>query len=218
MNTNKRIIVLNITKMVLIEPEFEIDEKNRVICKFHSDYIQFIDPCKDYFEDIYLDKLLTCLTCSHYINDECYFNKSRIDEIEYKRQKKKGYKCQLCRKRIERMFTVVYKLYNKEAYDIEIPLICCSCYDKVSNNIFLSELKKLNFLYLFIILTSLFFLFFFNFFLILLNLQPIVRLLLSIPYIILIVAVIFCSLLKLKNNISGIKTFKKILPKGMKQK
>lgn len=196
--------------MVLIEPEFEIDNKNRVICKFHSNYIQFIDPSKDYFEDIYLDKILTCLTCTHYFNNECYFSKSRIDRIEYKRRKKRAYKCQLCRHRIERMFTIIYKLYNKEAYGIEIPLICCSCYDKLSDNKFLSELKKLNLLYLFIILTSLFFLFYFYFFLILLNLHPLLRLLLFIPYICFTVAIIFISLMRLKTNMSGIKTYKKI--------
>jgi len=201
--------------MVLIEPEFEIDDKNRVLCKFHTDYIQFIDPNKDYFEGIYLDKKLTCVTCSHYVHNECYFNKSRIDRIEDKRQKKREFKCQLCRNRIERMFTIIYKLYNEEVFGIKIPLLCCSCYDKLSDNTFLPELKKLNLLYLFILLTTFFFLFYINFFLMLLNLHPLVRLLIFIPYLCLSAAIIFISLMRLKNNIYGIKTYKKIFPKEM---
>jgi len=195
--------------MVLIEPEFEIDEKSRVICKFHSDYLQFIDPNKDYFEDIYLDKVLTCLTCSHYIYNECYFSKSRIDEIEFKRQKKKDYKCKLCGQRIERMFTIIYKLYINEVYGIEILLICCNCYDKVSTNQFLSESKKLRYLYLLVILTSVFTLFYFNFLLFLLKLDLFVRYLLFIPFSILIISIIIKSLIKLKRNICGVKYYKK---------
>ena len=195
--------------MVLIEPEFEIDEKNRVICKNHTDYLQFIDPNKDYFEDIYLDKVLTCLTCSHYTYNECYFSKSRIDEIEFKRQKKKNYKCKLCEQKIERMFTIIYKLYIKEVYGIEIPLICCNCYDKVSTNQFLSESKKLRNLYLLVILTSIFTLFYSNFLLFLLKLDLFVRYLLFIPFSILIISIIFKSLIKLKRNICGVKYYKK---------
>ncbi|MFX1340849.1 MAG: hypothetical protein ACFFDK_19720 [Promethearchaeota archaeon] len=201
--------------MVLIEPEFEIDKRNRVICKFHSDYIQFIDPNKDYFEDIYLDKNLTCLTCTHYVYNECYFNKSRIDHIENTRQKKRDFKCQLCRNRIERMFTIIYKLYNEEVYGIKIPLICCSCYDKLRDNQYLPELKKLNLFYLFIILTTIFFLFYLNFFLMLLNLHPLIRLLIFISYFCLTIAIIFISLMRLKTNLSGIKTYKKMFPKEM---
>ena len=195
--------------MVLIEPEFEIDEKSRVICKFHSDYLQFIDPNKDYFEDIYLDKVLTCLTCYHYIYNECYFTKSRIDEIEFKRNKKKAFKCKFCEQKIERMFTIIYKLYNKEVYGIEIPLICCNCYDKVITNQFLSESKKLRYLYLLVILTSVFTLFYFNFLLFLLKVDLFVRYLLFIPFSILIISIIFKSLIRLKRNICGVKYYKK---------
>ena len=195
--------------MVLIEPEFEIDEKNRVICKFHSDYLNFIDPTKDYFEDIYLDKIMTCLTCSHYTYNECYFTKSRIEEIEFNWQKRKVFRCQLCIHKIERMFTIIYKLYNKEKYGVEIPLICCNCYDKINTNQFLSESKKLKFLYFFVILTSIFSLFYLNFLLILLKLDLAVRIFLSICFSIFILLFIVKLLIVLKRNIYGVKYYKK---------
>ena len=56
--------------MVVIEPTFEIDEKGRVICQSHSKYPYFIQPNKTDFEDEQMEKELTCLTCSHYKNDE----------------------------------------------------------------------------------------------------------------------------------------------------
>jgi len=199
--------------MVLIEPEFEIDKKNRVICKNHTDYLQFIDPSKDYFEDIYLDKVMKCSTCSHSIYNECYFSKSRIDEIEIKSQKKKAFKCKLCNHKIERMFTIIYKLYNKEVYGVEIPLICCNCYDNINTNQFLSEFKKLRGLYILVILTSIFTLFYFNFLLILLKLDLFVRYLLFLPFTILIISIIFKSLIKLKRNIYGGIYYKKFFIK-----
>ena len=196
--------------MILIEPEFEIDDKNRVICKFHSNYLQFIDPNNDYFQSQYLEKKITCLTCSHYDFNECYFEKSRLDEIEYRRQKKRDFNCKLCGNKIERMFTIIYKLYNKEIYGIEIPLICCSCYEKIETNEFLLESKKVILLYLFIITTSIFFLFYFGFFLIILNLQPYIKVFIYITYLILILVIIIKTLKRLANNLYGISYYKKI--------
>jgi len=199
--------------MVIIQPEFEIDEKNRVICKFHHNYLQFIDPNKDYFQDQYLEKKITCLTCSHYDLNECYFNKSRIDEIEYKRQKKKDYKCKLCGNKIERLLTIIYKLFNIEIYGIEIPLFCCSCYEKLKMNEFIVESKKVILVYLFIIITSVFSLFYFGFFLSILNLQPYIGILIYIPYYILIMVIIIKTFKKLSKILYGMRYYKKNLAK-----
>ncbi len=126
--------------MDCIEPSFEIDKKGRVLCKKHTNYPYFIDPKKDFFEEMFLDSELTCKKCSHYRKDECYFSKTRIDEIEQKRlQKKRHYKCKLCGKNLDRMFTIVYKFYNKEKYNIEIPLVCCECYYSISQGYFLKD-------------------------------------------------------------------------------
>lgn len=134
-------IVHNI--MTRIMPSFEIDIKGRSICQDHSDYIRFIDPNKDFFQDLNLDALLTCKTCSHYENDECYFTKSEINEIDKKRLRKffNPYRCKLCGSHILIMFTVVHKLLqekNIQNVNVKIPLICCNCYDSINNK----EFKK----------------------------------------------------------------------------
>ncbi|TFF89829.1 MAG: hypothetical protein EU548_06120 [Promethearchaeota archaeon] len=162
--------------MVLIQPEFEIDGKNRVLCKCHSDYFEFITPTLDYFEEIYLDSKLTCLTCEHYQNDECYFKRSKIDDIEKRRKKgKRQISCVLCGQKIERMFTIVYKLYQEQFYGIKIPLICCNCLEMVENHQYFKESKKMMYLYSYIILTLTFFMFYLIILLHILNLPFLVK-------------------------------------------
>jgi hypothetical protein len=125
-----------------IEPSFEIDAKGRVICQNHNNYVHFIDPDKDFFSEMYLDVELTCKTCEHYKVNECYISKERVDEIEYQRIEKKAYRCRLCFHRIHRMFTVMYKLYNKEKHEIDMPLICCDCYDDLFKGEFKREARE----------------------------------------------------------------------------
>ncbi|TFG02076.1 MAG: hypothetical protein EU542_05740 [Promethearchaeota archaeon] len=162
--------------MVLIQPEFEIDGKNRVLCKYHSHYFEFITPTLDYFEEIYLDSKLTCLTCDHYQNDECYFTRSKIDDIEKRRKKgKRQFSCVLCGQKIERMFTIVHKLYNEQIDSVKIPLICCDCLEMVENHQYLNESKKLMYLYSYVILTLTFFIFYLIILLNILNLPLLVK-------------------------------------------
>ena len=198
-----------------VEPSFEIDDKGRVICKKHSNYDYLIRP-RDYFQDLYLDAELTCKTCSHYDNNECYFSKTRIDEIINKRLKK-AYLCRLCGKKIDRMLTIIHKLFYKETYDVDMPLICCDCYEKIINNEFLSYSKKMTDFYILNIAISIFLLCYFAFFLSILNVQPIFYYTLIIPLFSLIcfivsVVIIRC-IKKLRYFIFGIKYYKKHFPK-----
>ncbi len=194
-----------------VEPSFEIDDKGRVICKKHSEYEYLIEP-KDYFQDLYLDFKLTCKTCSHYQEDNCYFSKTRIEKIEYKRQKK-GYLCRLCGKSIDRMLTIIYSLYYKETYDVDIPSICCDCYEKINNNEFLSYSKKMTEFYILNIILSIYSLCLFAFFLSILNIQPILYYVLIIPLFsfvsFIVIVIIFKCIKKLRYFIFGIKYFKK---------
>ncbi|MFX1274129.1 MAG: hypothetical protein ACFFBP_01555 [Promethearchaeota archaeon] len=128
-----------------VEPYFEIDKKGRVICKLHSNYDHIKSLCETYTQDVRCDQNLTCKTCSSYTNDECYFQKSRIDEIEHDRLKKKDYACKLCGNRIHRMWTVIYSIYYKEKFNIKIPLLCCSCYDSLKNETFMDKYKTRTF-------------------------------------------------------------------------
>ena len=74
--------------MSFVEPSFEIDTKGRVICQAHSLYPFFVMPGKTHHQEIQMEKLLTCKTCKHYQEDECFFPKSEIDKIEVDRTEK----------------------------------------------------------------------------------------------------------------------------------
>jgi len=198
--------------MFEIEPSFKIDKKGRVFCKKHTNYINFTKP-HDYLQDLYLEVELTCKTCSHYRNNECYFSKSRIDEIEKRRIKRKDFLCKLCGKKIERMLTIIHQLYNKETYNIELPLICCDCYEKIEKNEFLNYSKKIMDFYLLNIVMTIFFYLYFIYFVSLLKINPIIFYFLIIPLLILFttlfVFIIFRCGKKLHYLINGVKFYKK---------
>lgn len=125
--------------MSYIEPSFEIDDKGRVICQFHSKYPFFVTPEKDIYQEMEMEKLLTCKTCVHYKENDCYFPKEELDEIEKDRTLFGQFLCKLCGNKVDRMLTVIQKLYFKERLNIEIPLICCNCYDYLTKNRFRKE-------------------------------------------------------------------------------
>lgn len=128
--------------MSIIDPTFEIDEKGRVICQRHTKYPFFIMPGKNRQQEIQMEKELTCITCHHYINDECFFPKIEIDKIEADRLSMVAFKCKLCGSQIDRMLTVIQKLYSQEKFKIEIPLICCTCYESLKNKNFMEYYGK----------------------------------------------------------------------------
>jgi hypothetical protein len=125
----------------IVEPEFEIDEKGRVLCKTHSNFEFFSQPKVNRYQQRELEKQLTCETCSHFFNDDCYFPRSEINLIEYDRKKRNAFKCKLCGNKIDRMLTVMHKLYYKEKYNIELPLICCTCYETLKDGKFIESSK-----------------------------------------------------------------------------
>lgn len=212
---NIKIIFFLSIKMGYTDPSFEIDDKGRVICKKHSKYEYFIEP-KDYFQHLYLEVELTCKTCSHYLNDNCFFPKSKIDEIELKRLKKREFFCKLCGKRIDRMLSIIHKLYNKEIYDIDMPLICCDCFEKINNEEFLSYSKKLTDFYILNIVVSIFFLFYFVYFFSILKIQFLFFLIIIIPIIsfisFIVIFIIYICGKKLRLLFRGKKYYKKHFP------
>ena len=197
--------------MQFVEPSFKIDEKGRVICKEHSNYNYFIRPDKDFFYDMLLESELTCKTCSHYFDNNCYFQKSEIDLIEQNREnKKKDYKCKLCGNRISIMLSIVQKIYNEEKYNIKIPLICCNCYERINNNDFMRESKNRTFLTLFLLIVGFFFFFTFVFIIDLFSLSPITMLFYIVPWIIFTI----WDMNKLLTIISGMRFYSKFYKDG----
>ncbi|MBD3197633.1 MAG: hypothetical protein GF317_21440 [Candidatus Lokiarchaeota archaeon] len=129
--------------MAHINPEFTIDRKGRVLCKKHSNY-QFLKEqiFSHLIDSRLIEKELTCKTCTHYFKDNCFFPRSEIDKIEYDRVIKKAFKCKLCGNKIDRMFTVIHKLYYEENFYVKIPLICCVCYEGLKRDKFMEFSKK----------------------------------------------------------------------------
>lgn len=128
--------------MVVIEPSFEIDEKGRVICQSHSKYPHLIKPDKTDLEDLQMEKQLTCKSCSHYINDDCYFPKSEIDKIELDRLNRSRFQCNLCGNKIDRMLTIVQKIYFEVKFNMNMPLICCTCYKSLEEKKFTEYYRR----------------------------------------------------------------------------
>lgn len=128
--------------MSIINPTFEIDEKGRVICQNHTLYPFFIMPGKNREQEIQMEKRLSCKTCNHYTNDDCFFPKTEIDKIEIDRLGMTAFKCQLCGSQIDRMLTIIQKLYLQEKYRIEIPLVCCACYESLKKKNFIDFYEK----------------------------------------------------------------------------
>ncbi|MFX1239227.1 MAG: hypothetical protein ACFE8P_16125, partial [Promethearchaeota archaeon] len=132
-----------------IEPSFEIDDKGRVYCKSHTNYKNHINE-KDYFEYMLLETELTCLTCGHYIQDDCYFPRSEIDQIIYDKEDKRYFSCRLCGSKIRIMLTIIQKLYYEKKYKTNIELICCDCHENLKGNRFKEETLNRIFVLLFI--------------------------------------------------------------------
>ena len=197
--------------MHYIEPSFEIDEKGRVICKEHTNYNYFIRPKKDFFYDMLLESQLTCKTCSHYFDNNCYFQKSEIDLIEQKRKKKKKeYKCKLCGNKISIMLAIVQKIYNEEKFNVKIPLVCCNCNERVNNYEFMKESKNRVLLILFLFVMGFFFLFIYLFIIAIFSLSPLI----IVFYIIPLSFFIIWDINKLIIIISGIIFYKKFYKDG----
>lgn len=123
--------------MVVIEPSFEIDKKGRVICQSHSKYPSFLEQSMTYFEELQMEKELTCKTCSHYENDDCYFPKSEIDKIEIDRLSRSRFQCNLCGNKIDRMLTIMQKIFFEVKFKMNMPLICCNCYKSLNEKKYL---------------------------------------------------------------------------------
>ncbi len=150
-----------------IEPEFIIDEDEnspRVVCEKHSEILTIIALRKKALvnspkpEDIYkYEKMLDCHKCSHYGLDNCYFPKAEIDKIEMDRISNE-IKCKLCGNKIDRPHTILYSLYNKEKFGIDIPIICCACYISLNSGNFEKNTQKLIFYFVISLFLSAYFL------------------------------------------------------------
>ncbi len=159
MNENDN-LQTNPKKHRIIKPSFYVDEKRRVICESHSqiERIRVLTSLSDlpaFQETQQLEKILTCKTCKHYTDDVCYFPKSEIDKIEQDRLSY-TFHCKLCGESIDRPLTIMYSIYNKEKFNVQIPTVCCTCFDSLENNSFLPKARTRIFTLLLSIILSVF--------------------------------------------------------------
>lgn len=124
-----------------VEPSFSIDKEGRAICESHSEIsrIKFLAQSPENI--IKYEEMLKCQTCRHYIDDDCYFPKEEIDRIEKDRIANEIH-CKLCGAKIDRPLTVIHSLYYKEKFNVEIPVICCSCFASLNDNTYIRNSKR----------------------------------------------------------------------------
>lgn len=146
----------------IVRPVFVTDKKGRVFCRKHS----YVASLEDSGYPVCLDdnctipggeSMLSCTTCAHYFNDDCYFPKKTIDEIEQERRRV-HIKCELCGERIHRSPVVFQKLYYKDVYNVDMPLICCGCYASLRDDQFIERTRTKILLMTVSIIISVFFL------------------------------------------------------------
>jgi len=146
MNNNENSQHENSKKKRIIQPSFYIDDGQRVICESHSqiDRIRVLSSFSampELEEAQQLEKILTCKTCKHYHNDECFFPKEEIDKIESDRLDY-TFHCNLCGGSIDRPLTIMYSLYNKHVFKVDVPTVCCSCFSTLEDDSFLSNTRR----------------------------------------------------------------------------
>jgi hypothetical protein len=124
-----------------MEPDFII-HNHEVLCKSHPLCSRYLDLWEEFhniedgdplkwskfldIETVYGD-LMTCKTCDHYINDDCYFSKSELKKIRF-RVNLRRFRCELCGNPIHKMHNVLHKKLTESQANVEIPLICCFCH------------------------------------------------------------------------------------------
>lgn len=119
-----------------IEPRFQINAQGEVRCILHTQYNALsakelrgkLLPTNLVYED------LTCKTCEHYKQDNCYFSSQELDDMDPRALiHYNSHVCKLCGEKIHNMHSIVYKIYYEQKYNIEIPLICCDCYNTLNS-------------------------------------------------------------------------------------
>jgi hypothetical protein len=136
----------NLKKYRIIKPSFYVDDERRVICESHSQIerirvLSSLAHLPAFGESQQVEKILTCKTCKHYQNDECYFPKEEIDRIE-KDRLSYTFHCKLCGGSIDRPLTIMYSLYNKEKFQVDIPLVCCTCFSTLDDDSFMTSTRR----------------------------------------------------------------------------
>ncbi|HMF31597.1 MAG TPA: hypothetical protein VKK79_09295 [Candidatus Lokiarchaeia archaeon] len=130
----------------VVQPNFITDDEGKVYCTRHTLFNKAMNhadeetPIFNLFGNP-VPLSLSCGTCGHYFNDDCYFSAESIDKIERSRDHGQII-CDFCGDRIHRSSIVYQKLYYEQNYGVKMPLICCGCYANLKNDNFLDQAQK----------------------------------------------------------------------------
>ncbi len=139
----------------IVMPEFSIDDDGIPYCTKQPGYEKIIALKKQYPREF--EKMLNCKHCDHYKKNDCYFPRSEIDKIEEDRVKQ-NIRCQLCGMKIDRLFSIIMSELYKDQFDVNLPVICCSCYAGLERGTFESTSKRRMILFFISFITSIYFL------------------------------------------------------------
>ena len=140
----------------IVMPTFTIDDDGIPYCEMQTGYKKIIGLKKQYPREF--EKMLNCKHCDHYKKNDCYFPRSEIDKIEMDRVKQ-NIRCQLCGMKIDRPFSIMMSELYKDQHDVNLPVICCTCYAGLEHGTFESSSKRRMILFLISLVTSIYFLF-----------------------------------------------------------
>lgn len=132
----------------IVMPEFKISNTGRVYCQEHSNYND--DESKhfpeiDFFRIFRGEGKLRCESCLHYLNDNCYFPRTVIDQLRKEMGiHQRRYKCDICKSKISFLSNVLYKLLSEQNSSYKISLICCACYSVLKERESQEMLNKAN--------------------------------------------------------------------------
>ena len=142
----------------IVMPEFTIDDDGIPSCTKQTNHERIIGLKKTHPREF--EKMLNCKHCDHYKKNDCYFPKSEIDKIEEDRLKL-NIRCSLCGMKIDRPFSIMMAELYKDQYDVNMPVICCTCYAGLERGTFESTSKRRMILFFISFLTSIYFLSFY---------------------------------------------------------
>ena len=139
----------------IVMPEFTIDDDGIPYCIKQTNYEKIVGLKKQYPREF--EKMLNCKHCDHYKKNDCYFPRSEIDKIEEDRVKQ-NIRCQLCGMKIDRPFSIIMSELYKDQFDVNLPVICCTCYAGLERGTFESTSKRRMILFFISLVTSIYFL------------------------------------------------------------
>ena len=80
------------------------------------------------------------INCYH--REAKYQSANLSSKIELDRLNRSRFQCNLCGNKIDRMLTIIQKIYLEVKFNMNMPLICCNCYLSLEENKFIENNRR----------------------------------------------------------------------------